>query len=271
MVRKDRVNEESKVGKLANAVRDVVLYVLPFLVLLAFWQLLVVVFDYPKFILPAPADVVRALSNHVRWQWYAQATVTAIEIFGGFLLAVGLGITLGMLVAWSASTHKLLMPFLVFFNSLPKIAMAPLFIIWLGYGIIPNIWISFFVSFFPVVINTATGVRDIDPEMVDLGRLFNASKVKIFFRIRLPHALPHIFAGLKVASALSVIGAIVGEFIASTRGVAGIIMQAQTMLATEAIFGALIWISAMGLGLFGLVSLFERWLMPWAESRRNGS
>lgn len=265
------INSGNTRTRLFRVTKDIVLYALPFLLLLALWQFFVVIFDYPKFILPAPAEVVRALSDNARWQWYTQVVVTAAEVFGGFFLAVALGIALGILVAWSDFTYKLLMPFLVFFNSLPKIAMAPLFIIWLGYGIIPNIWISFFVSFFPVVVNTATGVQNIDPEMVDLGRLFKASKIKVFFRIRLPNALPQIFSGIKVASTLSVIGAIIGEFIASTQGVAGIIIQAQTMLVTEAIFAALIWISVIGLGLFGLVSLFERWLMPWAEFRRNGS
>jgi len=240
--------------------------VISLLGLFALWQLMVMVTKFPNFILPTPSSVFQALSNNTRWQWYNQALTTTFEILGGFTLAAVLGIIIGVLVAWSEFTNRLIMPFLVFFNSLPKIAMAPLFLIWLGYGVIPNIWISFFVSFFPVVVNTAAGVLEIDPEMVEFARLFKASKLTIYFRIRVPHALPYIFAGLKVASTLAVIGAIVGEFIASSRGLAALIMQAQTTLATEAIFGSLLWISVIGLGLFGLVSLLQKWLMPWAES-----
>lgn len=256
---------------LFRMLRNIAVYITPFIALLGLWQFLVSVLDYPKFILPSPFDVLAALGDSARWQWCSQAMTTGIEIIGGFFLAAAGGILLGMLVSSSPLLYRLILPFLVFFNSLPKIAMAPLFIIWLGYGVIPNIWISFFVSFFPVVINTATGVQHIDPDMLNLGRLYTSSTIKVFLRIRLPNALPHIFAGLKVASTLAVIGAIIGEFIASTRGVAGIIIQAQTMLATEAIFGALIWISAIGLGLFGFVTLLERWLMPWVETNREVS
>ncbi|MBC7109095.1 MAG: ABC transporter permease [Methanomassiliicoccales archaeon] len=253
----------------ANVCKNVASYALPFLVLLLLWQLMVDVFKYPKFILPSPAVVINALCDIARWKWHTHIAVTAAEMLGGFLLSAGVGIILGMLIAASSFVYKLVMPFLVFFNSLPKIAMAPLFIIWLGYGIIPNMWISFFIAFFPVVIDTAAGIRAIDPEMLDLGRLFNASRLKIFLHVCLPNALPHIFAGLKVASTFSVIGAIIGEFIASTKGLAGIIIQAQTMLTTEAIFAALIWISALGLGLFGFVSLMERVFTPWAEAWRT--
>lgn len=235
-----------------------------FLILFVLWRLITMVSDLPTYLLPRPVDVFHCLTDNARWQWHNQVLVTTIEILGGFALAAVLGIVMGVLVAWSKFTSKMILPFLVFFNSLPKIAMAPLFLIWLGYGIIPNIWISFFVSFFPVAMNTATGVLEIDPEMVELARLFKASKWTIYSRVRIPHALPYIFAGLKVATSLAVIGTIVGEFIVSSRGLVALIMQAQTTLATEAIFGALLWISALGLGLFGLVSLLQKLLTPWS-------
>lgn len=240
--------------------------IMPFLVLLAIWQLIVMVTDLPNFILPTPISVWQALGDSARWRWFDQILATTSAVLGGYALGAVLGITIGIGIAWSTFTHRLLMPFLIFFNSLPKIAMAPLFLIWLGFGIIPNMWISFFICFFPIAVNTAVGVSEIDPEMIELGRLFKLSKLTMYRRIRIPHALPYIFAGLKVATSLAVIGVIIGEFIAASKGLAAVIIRAQAILATEAMFGALLWISVLGLGLYGLVSLLQKRIMPWAES-----
>jgi len=197
--------------------------------------------------------------------------VTLTEMIGGFALSGVVGVVLGVMVASSPLIFKALMPFFVAFNALPKIAMAPLFLIWLGYGVIPNIVISFFISFFPVVLNTAVGVQMTEADMLLFGRLYSTSRIRLFLRVRLPYATPYILAGLKTASGLAVVGAIIGEFIASTRGVAAVIVQAQTMLATEAIFAALILISSIGLALYGGVSLLERVMLPWALAGKRES
>ena len=231
-----------------------------------FWQLIVSLGHIKSFILASPGEVVAALMDP-KWQWFSQVEVTSIEVVGGFTLAAIVGILLGMMISASSAARNAFLPFLVVFNSLPKIAMAPLFIIWMGYGIIPNIVIAFISAFFPVVINTSVGLSEIDPDMVALARGLRVPNWKIFLKIRLPNALPYVFSGLKVSSTLAVIGAIVGEFIASTKGLASIIMSAQGVLATDAILASLLWISAIGLGLYGFVILLQHLFMPWAEPK----
>jgi len=229
------------------------------------WQLITSLGHIKPFILASPKEVVAALMNP-KWQWFLQAKVTSIEVVGGFVLAAIVGVLLGMAISASSTLRRAFLPLLVVFNSLPKIAMAPLFIIWIGYGIIPNTVIAFISAFFPVVINTSVGLSEIDPDMVALARSLRVPNWKIFLKIRLPNALPYVFSGLKVSSTLAVIGAIVGEFIASTRGLASIIMSAQGVLATDAILASLLWISAIGLGLYGFVVLLQHLFMPWARS-----
>lgn len=232
--------------------------------LVGIWQLVVTVTNIKSFLLPSPILVAATLVN-MELQWGSQILTTLIEVLGGFLCAAFVGILVGVLIMWSRLIRRSVLPFLVFLNSLPKIALAPLFIIWLGYGVLPNIFIAFVSAFFPVAINTATGIGEIEPDMINLAKVWQIPRWKIFLKIRIPNASPYIFSGLKIATTMAVIGAIVGEFIASTRGLASIIMNAQAVLFTEAILASLVWISALGLGLFGLVELVQRLLMPWAN------
>ncbi len=161
------------------------------------------------------------------------------------------------------------MPFLVFVNTLPKVAVAPLFLLWLGYGIFPNMLIGALIGFFPVVINTAVGLTQVDPEMLDLGRVFNAPKWKVFAKIRIPNAYPYILSALKVTATAAVVGAIVGEFVASQRGLGYVIITTQGSMNTPVAFAALVWISVVGLAVYGAVVLAARWIAPWAETRRT--
>jgi NitT/TauT family transport system permease protein len=157
------------------------------------------------------------------------------------------------------------MPCLVFVNTLPKVAVAPLFLIWLGYGILPNMLIGALIGFFPVVINTAVGLTQIDEELIDLGRVFNAPKWKVFLKIRVPNAYPYILSALKITATAAVVGAIVGEFVASQRGLGYVIITSQSTMNTPVAFAALVWISVLGLLLFGLVAGLSRILAPWAK------
>ena len=236
--------------------------------LLGIWQLIISVTDIKSFLLPSPISVLQTLIEP-RWQWGRQLLTTSMEISGGFALAVFVGISLGVAITWSSWTRRSILPFLVFLNSLPKIALAPLFIVWLGYGVLPNIFIAFISAFFPIAINTATGITEIEPDMVDLARVWQAPQWKVFVKVKIPYAQPYIFTGLKIATTMAVIGAIVGEFIASSRGLASVIMNAQATLATEAILAALVWIAVLGLALYGLVVLIQWLLMPWLHKKRN--
>src|SRR6266849_5150784 len=235
-----------------------------FLGLLALWQLASTSLGIREYILPSPAVVARALvSGEIPWA--AHAWTTALEIVGAFLLAGAAGVALGVAIAWSPLLADALVPFLVFVNTLPKVAVAPLFLLWLGYGIVPNMLIGALIGFFPVVINTAVGLAQVDAELLDLGRVFGAPKWRVFVTIRIPNALPYILSALKITATAAVVGAIVGEFVASQSGLGSVIVTTQSSMNTSVAFAALIWISVVGLVLYGAVVLAARLWAPWAE------
>lgn len=236
-----------------------------FVSLLVAWQLAVSVFRVREYILPGPLAVLRATLDF-RIPWWTHLWITSAEIVGAFLLAGAVGVLLGTAIAWSPTTAAALVPFLVFVNTLPKVAVAPLFLLWLGYGIVPNMLIGALIGFFPVVINTAVGLTQVDAEMLDLGRVFGAPKWRVFVTIRIPSAFPYILSALKITATAAVVGAIVGEFVASQAGLGSVIVTTQTNMNTPVAFAALVWISAVGLALYGAVGAAARWLAPWAEA-----
>ena len=239
-----------------------------FALLIVLWQLAVTVFGVREYLLPSPARVLDAMFSS-QTRWLDHILVTGAAIFGAFLIAAVGGVILGTMIAWSSLMNRALMPFLVFVNTLPKVAIAPLFLLWLGYGILPNMLIGALIGFFPVVINTAVGLSQIDDDMLDLGRVFNAPKWKVFAKIRIPNAYPYILSALKVTATAAVVGAIVGEFVASQNGLGYVIITSQSSMNTPLAFGALVWISVLGLLLFGAVAVLSRVLAPWAEGQEN--
>ena len=236
-----------------------------FVALIVVWQLAVTVFRLREYLLPAPLSVVRAMMGG-EIPWLRHLWITSIEIVGAFLVAGVVGVALGVAVAWSPILSRALVPFLVFVNTLPKVAVAPLFLLWLGYGVLPNMLIGALIGFFPVVINTAVGLTQVDEELLDLGRVFNAPKWKVFATIRIPNAYPYILSALKVTATAAVVGAIVGEFVASQQGLGYVIITTQGSMNTPVAFAALVWISMVGLAVYGLVVLAARRIAPWAET-----
>jgi NitT/TauT family transport system permease protein len=236
-----------------------------FAALLVAWQLAVSVFQLREYLLPSPVAVLQALAG-TEIPWVRHLWITTLEILGAFLLAAVVGVVLGIAIAWSSVLGKALVPFLVFVNTLPKVAVAPLFLLWLGYGVIPNMLIGALIGFFPVVINTAVGLTQVDEELLDLGRVFSAPKWKVFVKIRIPNASPYILSALKVTATAAVVGAIVGEFVASQQGLGYVIITTQASMNTPVAFAALVWISVVGLAVYGLVVLAARWIAPWAET-----
>jgi NitT/TauT family transport system permease protein len=235
-----------------------------FLALLAAWQIAVSTLALREYILPAPITVLSALAGD-EIPWATHVWITTLEIVGAFVLAGAVGVVLGVTIAWSPALARALVPFLVFVNTLPKVAVAPLFLLWLGYGIVPNMIIGALIGFFPVVINTAVGLTQVDEDLLDLGRVFSAPKWKVFAKIRIPNAYPYILSALKVTATAAVVGAIVGEFVASQKGLGFVIMTTQGSMNTPVAFAALVWISIVGLGVYGAVVLAARWIAPWAE------
>jgi NitT/TauT family transport system permease protein len=204
------------------------------------------------------------------YNWKLQIGTTVSEVLVSFAVTALAGVALAIVVSWSRWLRDLIMPFFLFVNSLPIIAVAPIILLWFGYGLSTNILIAFLVSFFPVVINTATGLSDIDDDLIDLVRYLHASRWQVFVKIRLPNSLPYIFSGLKICSTMVVVGAIVGEFVASDRGLGYIIINSQFTMDTPPIFAALIVVSVLGVALFGAVALLQRVAMPWYEGEETG-
>jgi NitT/TauT family transport system permease protein len=235
-----------------------------FALLLALWQAAVTVFEIRPYLLPSPRLVWNALW-YSDFSWGPHLGITTLEIVGAFLMAAVVGVALGIAIAWSPLIANALMPFLVFVNTLPKVAIAPLLLIWIGYGILPTMVMGALIGFFPVVINTAVGLSQIETDMLDLGRVFSAPKWKIFLKIRIPNALPYILSSLKITATAAVVGAIVGEFVASQKGLGYVIVTTQSSMNTSVAFAALIWISIVGLLLYGIVVLLAHLWAPWAE------
>src|SRR5260370_4066307 len=171
--------------------------------------------------------------------WLRHLSITSVESVGAFGLAGAVGVVVGVAVGWSPILSRALVPFLVFVNTLPKVAVAPLFLLWLGYGVLPNMLIGALIGFFPVVINTAVGLSQVDEELLDLGRVFNAPKWKVFATIRIPNAYPYILSALKVTATAAVVGAIVGEFVASQQGLGYVIITTQGSMKPPVAFAPL--------------------------------
>ena len=247
---------------LKNNAQTVSVFVLALLI----WHFSVVLFGIKEYILPTPLAAIKALFDP-KYRWSLNFLATFYEVVGGFILSAVVGVILGVAIVWSDWLKRAILPFLVFVNTLPKIAVAPLFMIWFGYGILPNILIVVLISFFPMVINTATGLVAVEEDLLDLVGVLHATKWQKLRLIQLPNSLPYIFSGLKITSTTAVVGAIVGEFIASDKGLGSVIISSQTTLSTPAIFGSLIWITLIGMGLFWGVEVLEKVLMPWEKQK----
>jgi len=250
-------------ARTAQAIAYYVPSVLVLVALALFWQFAVEFWHVKEYILPSPWAALKSLARP-NYQWTANFLATFYAVLGAFVLSAVLGIALAVVIVWNDLLMRSIMPVLVLFNTLPKVALAPLFVIWLGYGVWPNIVIGTTIAFFPMVVNTAVGLATAEPEMLDLVRTLRASRWQVFQKIRFPNAVPYIFTGLKLNATMSVIGAIVGEFVASERGLGALIIAGGVTLETPSIFASLILISALGLVLYGIVVAVEQLVAPWA-------
>lgn len=234
--------------------------VLVHLAALLLWQLVADLPGMPAYILPSPIETLATLGESTN-AWASNTLVTAIEIVGGFILAVIVGVALALIFTWSRLMLALGMPLLVTLNMIPKVALGPIIIVWMSYGIFTNTIIAFTICFFPIVITTARGLQEIEPEMLYLARTLNASKWQIFSKIQFPGSLPFLFSGMKVSAVLAVAGAIVGEFIGSERGLGYLMLQVQINLDTASMFMAVLLISLIGILLYASVALMEYMLV----------
>jgi NitT/TauT family transport system permease protein len=262
-------------GKAKRALRAAADHSLSVLVILGFflfWEFSVRIFDISEFMLPSPSSALAHLffeQPDADYHWGINIYTTLYEFIVAFLVTSALGVAIGIIIVWSRHVEKILMPAFIFINSLPIIAVAPILLLWMGYGIVTNILLAFLLSFFPVVINTISGLEAVEKDLLDLVSYLHASKFQIFVKIRIPNSLPYVFSGLKICATMSVVGAIVGEFIASENGLGHIIVNSQYAMDTPPIFSSLIMISLSGGGLYLLVSLLEWVSMPWTHLREQ--
>lgn len=228
--------------------------------LLLLWYWVTAAGMVPKYILPSPVDMLATLAQP-HYKWGTHLLTTTIEVVGGYALAVVVGVALALLTSWFKWFAMAVMPLLITLNMIPKIAMAPLFIVWLSYGIGPNIIITFTICFFPIVLTTARGLKEVEPDLIDLARAVRATRWQIFSKIQFPSALPYIFSGMKVATVFAVAGAIVGEFIGSEKGLGNLMLSVQATLDTAAMFMAVTLITLVGILLYAAVFALERFLV----------
>jgi NitT/TauT family transport system permease protein len=238
------------------------------LMLLVLWDVVVRVFKIPPYLVPPPMAVVKQLG--AEWPMLlSQALPTLYATLGGFAASALIGVPVAMWIAYSRTVESFVYPLLVFSQSVPKVAIAPLFVVWFGFGIVPKVIAAFLLGFFPVVVSTVQGFKSVEPEVIDLARSMGANPLKIFLKFRLPQALPSIFSGLKVSVTLAVVGAVVGEFVGSNSGIGFVLQRATGTFDLPLMFAALVVLSTLGVLLFLAVELVERWLMPWHASQRH--
>lgn len=234
---------------------------LTMLVLLALWEASIVMFKIPEYLVPAPSQIVLEMIAERDALW-THTLVTTTEVLAGFALSVAIGVPLAVLIVYSPFFESTIYPLLVSSQTIPKVAIAPLFLFWFGFGATSKVVVAFLIAFFPIVIATVVGFRSIEPEMIHLARSMGAGAIGTFVKIRLPHALPSIFGGLKVAITLAVVGAVVGEFVGADRGLGYVIVLATGALNTRLLFAAIAFLSLLGIILFFLVNLVERLVLP---------
>ena len=237
--------------------------------LLLLWELAVHVLDIQDFLLPSPSAIAARIVE-IPERLAAHAWVTLSEVLIGFGLALAIGVAIAVIIAHSRALSRTLYPVLVVTQVVPTIAIAPVLTIWLGPTDAARLLVVFLIAFFPIVVNTTAGMLRVDEELIDLIRGLNASRWKIFTKIRMPNALPFLFTGMRISITLAVIGAVVAEFVVSERGLGYLVFSATTNLDTVLVFTAVTLLAAMGIVLFRLVLLAQRLALPWAREAEEG-
>jgi NitT/TauT family transport system permease protein len=221
----------------------------------------------PPYLLPSPVAIaqtfVAEFPELLRHGW-----VTTYEMIAGYALAVAIAIPLAIAITSSARFNQFVMPTMLFFQIVPKVAIAPLFLVWFGVGATPKILVAFLISFFPIMIDAAVGLRSMSTEMADLARSMGATRLQVFTRFRLPTSLPYLFSGLKVAATLAIAGTVVGEFVGADKGLGYLLLVTNSNMQTALMFATIVALTIIGLVFYYLVELLEGLLIPWHVTHR---
>lgn len=234
------------------------------LVLFAVWEAAVRVFKIPPFLLPPPSVIAQTFVEF--WPAiYRNSLITLEETVLGFALAVAFGLLLGLLVGWSRTIYAGLYPLMIGFNAIPKVAVVPILVLWFGIGFVPAVLTAFLISFFPIVVNVATGLATIEPELEDVLKALGASKLDIMRKVGIPRALPYFFGSLKVAITLAFVGTVISESVASNYGIGNLMLQAQAQFQVPLIFAGLVALAVEGIVMYWLMAMLEARTTGWAH------
>jgi NitT/TauT family transport system permease protein len=254
--------QQSLARREQRARRSAIFYPIVVLVaVLAVWEAGTRLLGVPVFLLPPPSEI--ALSLQAHWPLVLQYSwATSLEILLGYALSIVVGVPLALAIFLWPPFARSIYPLLVSSQAMPKVAVAPLFIVWFGFGLVPKVLIAFMIAFFPIVIDTAVGLGSIEPEKIHLARSMGFGPVATFFKIRLPNALPSIFGGLKIAITLAVVGAVVGEFVGGDKGLGYLLMVANGSMDTPLLFAGLVGLTVLGVGFYMLIEVAESLAIP---------
>jgi NitT/TauT family transport system permease protein len=239
------------------------------LVLVLLWWLVVRLFNIESYVLPSPLQAMVALYEF-RWQLTVNGLTTLYTTLVGFGLAVLFGLALGIFVGSSRIAYSALYPILVAFNSVPKAALVPILVIWFGVGMVPAVLTAFMLSFFPVVVNVATGFATLEPELVDVLRSLGASRLDMIMKVGLPRSMPYFFASLKISITLSFVGSVIAEIVAGNHGIGNVMLLAGSNFNVSLVFAALIVVGVMGSGMYAIFAFLETRFASWSMRTREG-
>jgi NitT/TauT family transport system permease protein len=256
--------EAEAIGLRRSWIRESAAPILTFALLLVFWELATRYFRIPTWLLPAPSAIAEAFVDW-RGDLWGHSLVTLYETLAGFALSIALAVPLAVAVVYSPFLRKSIYPILLALQSVPKVAIAPLLALWIGFGLLPKILVVFLVCFFPIIVATATGLGSVSGPVMDLIRSLSATQLQTFVKIRFPHAMPHIFVGLKIAITFAVIGAVIGEFVGSESGLGYLILTSSSQARTPVAFAALVILTVMSIVLYYAIEIIEKFVVPWAE------
>lgn len=235
--------------------------------LIAIWEVLVQLFSVPVYVLPSPSRIAARIISDFPLL-LEHFLITLGEIALGFLLALCSAFALALLIFYSKPIERVFYPILIFLQNMPLFAIAPLLKLWMGFTIWPKATIAALIAFFPIVVNTVDGLRATDPDFIDFFRVLGASKRQMLQKVQIPSALPFVFSGARVGSTLSVMGTVIGEWVGAQAGLGYVMLRANATLKTDLVFAAILWLAALGLLFFGLLTLLERCMMPWRRFER---
>ena len=238
--------------------------------LFAFWEFAVWVFDFPQFILPAPSVIFESM-----WQWRVpildNAAQTAMTTVVGFAIAIVFGMVTGIIIGSSSLIYNGFYPVLIGFNSIPKVAVVPILVIWFGIGTVPAIITAFLISFFPILVNVATGIATVEPELKDVLRALGASKRDIIVKVGIPRSLPYFFASLKIAITVAFVGSIIAETVASNKGIGHLMIVASSRFEVPLVFAGLLVTAVMGVIMYVIAIVIEKRMTGWSTRSVDGA